>query len=643
MSFLQKHYPWLTGSAIFIFYLFTLAPSVVQIDSGELATVQAALGIAHPTGYPLFTIAGYLFSLLPLPLPVIYKLNLLSAVWCAAGVTVFIMVIRLVMQEFVFGKRDIKTVKETQGKKKAARTKKEEIFSPVLFEPAAVILVSVAGGLFLAFNKTYWFQSTSVEVYSLHIFLAVCSIWFMLKAYISDAAAGFSKYWYGLAVTLALGFSNHMTTILLIPGIAYLYFRKNRFNKESFTGIGKMLGVFIPLLVIIYQYLPIRAGQNPPLNWGNPVSWENFMRHVTGKQYQVWMFSSWDEAKEQLFKFITNLPAEFTLILIAALAGLWFLFRHSRELFYFVLILFFTTVLYSINYSINDIETYFLLANAALAIAGAFGVYFVLNYLSGSKKYIAGAAVVAVITLLQIGYNYKDVSQRGNMFFENYAKTALSVMPQNSVVLTYQWDYFISSSYYFRYVENYRKDIIVAEKELFRRSWMYNQIKTTYPDFVKSLEPEWKVFLQQVQPFERDLPYNPQVIEGAYRNLLNAIISQNIGKRDVFIGPEVFENEMQRGEVVLPEGYTVIPHLFFFKVSKGIEYEPAPMIEMNLNPSGHSNYYIDFGKTLIATMLARRADYEIRYDKKDRARFYVDQLRKNFPEYIIPEQILGRL
>ena len=68
MEFIKKYYYILTGFAVFIIYLFTLAPSVVQIDSGELATVQATLGIAHPTGYPLFTMIGYLFSLIPLPI-----------------------------------------------------------------------------------------------------------------------------------------------------------------------------------------------------------------------------------------------------------------------------------------------------------------------------------------------------------------------------------------------------------------------------------------------------------------------------------------------------------------------------------------------------------------------------------------------
>ncbi|MCJ7497817.1 MAG: DUF2723 domain-containing protein, partial [candidate division Zixibacteria bacterium] len=67
--------------AVFIFsgviYLKTLCPSISWIDSGELATVCCTLGIAHPTGYPLYTLIGRVITLLPLGIP-IYSLNLLS-------------------------------------------------------------------------------------------------------------------------------------------------------------------------------------------------------------------------------------------------------------------------------------------------------------------------------------------------------------------------------------------------------------------------------------------------------------------------------------------------------------------------------------------------------------------------------------
>ena len=75
LAILRKHYAIATAAIVFIIYLFTLAPSVIQIDSGELAAVQATLGIAHPTGYPLFTMLGYLFLKIPLPFAKIYQAN----------------------------------------------------------------------------------------------------------------------------------------------------------------------------------------------------------------------------------------------------------------------------------------------------------------------------------------------------------------------------------------------------------------------------------------------------------------------------------------------------------------------------------------------------------------------------------------
>ena len=68
----------------FIIYLFSLCPTVYLIDSGELAAVSYTLGIAHPTGYPLYTIISYFFA--HLPGEPVFNLNLLSALFtvCAA-------------------------------------------------------------------------------------------------------------------------------------------------------------------------------------------------------------------------------------------------------------------------------------------------------------------------------------------------------------------------------------------------------------------------------------------------------------------------------------------------------------------------------------------------------------------------------
>ena len=174
--------------------------------------------------------------------------------------------------------------------------------------------IAISFGAFaLAFSRTFWFQSTSVEVYSLHILLINLIILFLVKAFVNknDNPKSENKSWLLFAAFLALGFSNHMTTLLILPGTAYLYFNKNKFNAVSFKRLAFMLLLFFPILILIYSYLPIRASHNPSINWGNPIDLERILRHVSGKQYQVWLFSSTEAAKKQLIYFINNLPTEF--------------------------------------------------------------------------------------------------------------------------------------------------------------------------------------------------------------------------------------------------------------------------------------------------------------------------------------------
>ena len=60
---------WAAGATVAavaaILYGMTAARDLVLGDTPELMTAAATLGVAHPPGYPLFTMLGHLFSLLP--------------------------------------------------------------------------------------------------------------------------------------------------------------------------------------------------------------------------------------------------------------------------------------------------------------------------------------------------------------------------------------------------------------------------------------------------------------------------------------------------------------------------------------------------------------------------------------------------
>src|SRR4030042_341930 len=85
---------WLDKAGLFaafsvplLAYLVTLAPTVGQHDTFEFQVLSYELGIAHPTGYPLYTLLGKLFTLVPLG-NVAYRVNLSSALFAAGTIAV---------------------------------------------------------------------------------------------------------------------------------------------------------------------------------------------------------------------------------------------------------------------------------------------------------------------------------------------------------------------------------------------------------------------------------------------------------------------------------------------------------------------------------------------------------------------------
>ena len=72
------------GLVYFGLYLLTLCRTVFWYDSAEYVTAAVTLGIPHPPGYPLYTLIGHLFTLLPID-PAI-AVNAMSATFAAIAV-----------------------------------------------------------------------------------------------------------------------------------------------------------------------------------------------------------------------------------------------------------------------------------------------------------------------------------------------------------------------------------------------------------------------------------------------------------------------------------------------------------------------------------------------------------------------------
>ena len=421
----KQRIPSLIGGALaaaiaFAVYYLTKAPGITFIDSGELAAVCSIPGIAHPTGYPLYTIIGWLFIQLLQPVKPIIALNTLSAVFSCIALFVFS---RSVVN--LFNKNDI-----------ANR------FPPVTGTAAAWSVF--ASSLLLAFSSVFWSVSLVTEVYALHGLFISLLIFLSLKAFAAGSkqehvAPSSLFLWFALlSFVLGLSFCNHMSTVLFIPSLIYLFIAERIWQT---IGVKRLLLVLVFFLcgISFYLYLPVRASYNPALNWGNPQTWETFLWHVSGKQYRVWMFSSPSVALQQLEYLLVLLMKSFGIVpLLLVPFGLWHLFHRNRRTLWFTLILLVTDILYTINYDIQDVDPYFLPVFFVFALWMGSAVLFFSDkalYKRKSFYYLVMCGLCSLF-LFPLLLNFREVDQSKNRLVEQYSRTILQEVKQNALILS---------------------------------------------------------------------------------------------------------------------------------------------------------------------------------------------------------------
>ena len=577
-SFLSD--PTTAAAAVSLFafavYLRTLAPGVGFIDGGELATVAATLGIAHPSGYPLFTLLGWVFSHLPVAEEVAVRLNAMAALFSAVGVFVFFHVLRRVL---------------VAGPGKTAGA-------------SAVTGAAAAGSIILAFSETYWSQAVSVEVYSLHLLLAGLILLTFLRANSPQADEPRSEgRWYLFAFVVGLSFTNHMTTILLAPGLLTLYFWHQGGGAGAWKRLLRMGGPFA-LGLSVYAYLPIRASQSPLLNWGNTISAERFWWHITGKQYSVWIFSSFDAAGRQFSYFIRSFPAEFGYIgLPLALVGLVVLWRSHRPLTVGIMLLFTGCLLYAINYDIHDIDSYFLLAYISTALLAGSGFLALFRRIadSGVGRQPIAVAVVVLLASVPLAVHLRSIDESDNHLVDDYTMNMFASLDTGGVILSYQWDYWVSASSYYQVVKGVRPDVTVIDKELLRRSWYIAELGVRVPWLIEASHHEVDAFLEEVTKFERHLPYDGAVIEERYAAMIGSFIGKSIVTRPVYVTWEI--------EPAYTKGYRRVPSGLAFRLRGGADSTMGPMPDFTYRPFPRRGRAEDMVRRLYADALASRGEY----------------------------------
>ncbi|MEO0185494.1 MAG: DUF2723 domain-containing protein [candidate division WOR-3 bacterium] len=446
-------------------YTYSLCPTVYLIDSGELGAVSYTLGIAHPTGYPLYTLISYFVA--HFPGEPIRNLNFLSALFSAvAAVFLYFTTYRILEKE----------------------------------------LLSITIASLYAFSLVIWRTSITNEVYPLTGLFCIVLLYSLYN--LKD-----SRTYYALMFVAGLSLTNHIIIFsLVIPVILYTLIVYKPTAKKIIAGL-----IFIAIGLSIYLYLLFRTLGGAELAWGNTCNIQRLVWHITGRQYQVWMFSlSSREILNNIQQGITLIARNFLyLFVIFMFAGIYWLFKNDRKKLFLFLGIFLLNFLYTVNYAIPDIESYY--------IPGFIGLLFVSIYgLKMWQKHMKGIITIPLSLIIPI-INYSDCTLRNNTFGLDYSLSHFVQLPENSLLVCSYWDIY-SPTIYLRKVKHFRKDVVIIDKELLRRTWYIKYLRNEYPDLFFLAEKQINDYLVELYKFEYGRPYDPQVIQEKYIKMLEKFV-----------------------------------------------------------------------------------------------------------------------
>lgn len=413
-----------------VLYLRTLAPGVLHydrpamLDSAMFQAQAATLGITHPTGYPTYTMLGYLFTYLPVG-DAAYRVNLLSAVMGAVAVALL----------FLVG-----------------------------YRLSGSVIAAAVGSLAFGVGDTFWSQAVIAEVYTLNA-VFICLVLLTLLLW---RDTGRDRYLLGAAFLMGLSLTHHVTTGLLLPAAALFVTMVNWRKLLEWRLVLSGAGLFL-LGLTPYLYLPIRASMEPPMNEADPSTPARFWELVNGGGLTQ-VFGAFGPAQipMRLSSFGMHLLDEFhpALLVVAAL-GVVVCLLKDRAVVVLLGSLFVGWLAYVVEYEIFDYYLYFIPCYLLLALFVSAGAGAILDFVGrltlGNPLVLRTAAIVLFSVPLiyfaasdsRANYRQVDKSQdtKGRDIIEAVAQKAAP----NSTVLHHR-----SSLWYMAVVERRRQDLTLV-------------------------------------------------------------------------------------------------------------------------------------------------------------------------------------
>ena len=358
----------------------TLLPGLGVGDTAEFQRVAPGLELAHSTGYPLYSLLGWLWSkLIPFGIPA-WRMNLFSAV---GAVAMLLLLLALLRQ---------------MG----------------LAVWAALIAVA-AFGLLLP----VWYQATQAEIYAFALLLLVLNLWLVWRW----NTGALSFWWIGLGVGLAL--VHHRTSLLWLPGLVgwALWTR-----WPGWRALGQALPGCSAVL-LLYIYVPWRA----PV-WED--RWALLWAYVLGSSGGDWfdfgrlLEAGWRRPWEIWWELVVQ-PWSWP-ILVLSLVGLGIAWRRMRSFTVALGSAYGATWLFCAAYFVADLHVFVLPLHLFHAIWLAVGLDALGRWLPG--RWLTGAALAIPLLLGVRGWPLIQAAH--NSVDEQIARTRLAQpLPQQALIV----------------------------------------------------------------------------------------------------------------------------------------------------------------------------------------------------------------
>ncbi len=339
ISFLKSDLSWLSlicGFTLFI-YCKTLAPTVLFGDGGEFQFVLWLPGIAHPTGYPLYTLLGWVFSHGMVIGEVAWRLNFLSAL---LGV-ITIGLVYLISNHLT-----------------------------ILLFPQLPSLIhrctATALALTFAFSPTYWSQAIITEVYTLHALFVGLILWCCLRGLSNGLSKGDIREVNLLAFIFGLSLTHHRTTVLMLPSLILYLWLVGLGRISLKQGLRVSLLLFLPSF--FYFYLPLIAPYVPYLQLSlsdhqTLILYENTLQGLWGHVWGTAFGGAVRPTGLDLVRFLFSLDLLDQQVgwggIILGLLGLIKLFSH-KALFSLTLGSFLGFAVFNLIYFVGDVHVLFI-------------------------------------------------------------------------------------------------------------------------------------------------------------------------------------------------------------------------------------------------------------------------------------------